>query len=80
MRCVRGSRVRACNVPDGLQLHSGTRRRRAVSRVRTQQVQGEWASREKGGSSTSSALLALAQEQQVDLLVLGSYGRKGARS
>jgi hypothetical protein len=44
------------------------------------QARAEWACREKGaGSSTCQALMALAQEQRVDLLVVGSFGRKGER-
>lgn len=43
------------------------------------QVHAEWACHEKGGGSTCQALMALAQEHNVDLLVVGSFGRKGEK-
>lgn len=39
-----------------------------------------WACREKGADqSTCEVLMDLAQEQNIDLLVVGSFGRKGEK-
>jgi nucleotide-binding universal stress UspA family protein len=47
---------------------------------RLEQARAEWACHEKGaGRSTCQTLMTLAQEQHVDLLVVGSFGRKGER-
>ncbi|KAF6255956.1 universal stress protein family-domain-containing protein [Scenedesmus sp. NREL 46B-D3] len=51
-----------------------------VEKGRSLKARAEWACHDKGaGSSTCQALMALAQEQRVDLLVVGSFGRKGER-
>ncbi|WIA39336.1 hypothetical protein OEZ86_005448 [Tetradesmus obliquus] len=51
-----------------------------VDKAHSLKARADWACREKGqGSSTCQTLMALAQEQHVDLLVVGSFGRKGER-
>jgi hypothetical protein len=42
-------------------------------------TKAEWACREKGSSSTCEALMQLAQENSIDLLIVGSWGRKGEK-
>ena len=43
------------------------------------QINAEWACREKEALSTCEALMALADAKKVDLLVVGSWGRKGEK-
>jgi hypothetical protein len=44
------------------------------------QLSAEWACRDKGQvRSTCEALMQLAEENKVDMLVLGSWGRKGEK-
>eukprot|EP00877_Chromochloris_zofingiensis_P000888 jgi/Chrzof1/107/Cz01g03220.t1 len=51
-----------------------------VGKAQDQQVEATWACQEKQpGQSTCEALTALAEANKVDLLVLGSFGRKGEK-
>ena len=43
------------------------------------QVDATWYCKEKGTLSTCSALTELAEHLHLDVLVLGSYGRKGEK-
>jgi hypothetical protein len=43
------------------------------------QINAEWACQEKEDKSTCEALMSLADAKKVDLLVLGSWGRKGEK-
>ena len=46
----------------------------------TQVTRAEWACRDKGPErSTCEVLMELAQEHNIDLLVVGSFGRKGEK-
>lgn len=49
--------------------------------VLLQVTKAEFACKDKGGaeSSTCSVLMELAQENSIDLLVVGSFGRKGEK-